>query len=327
MRKTICLLSAVLILASLASCALPGRAQPAAEEATGATTVEATSEQTIPRSETTTEAFLTEATRSETETTEPAATTEAQTVPTTAKKKAPATTTKKATTTVPTTKSAQQLIRDAFNRAELHPLYTGTPEMDNRVQRILAAVTTPDMPTYDKVKAVYDYIILNLEYGGCDIEVPDGVNLYINPLDARMVVFANGALAGGYGVCDDYAAAFLILTRAIGLDCWYTGGYTTNTRGIRNGHVWNTITVEGTDYLFDTQVEDKKSANGIQYMFFCKPYNDGIVQRVYSGYDLEKSKASFGYFEKAVYVPEANDAETYAPVTEPVRERETLMTF
>jgi transglutaminase/protease-like cytokinesis protein 3 len=99
-------------------------------------------------------------------------------------------------------------------------------------------------------------------------------------------------------VCDDYSALFLVMTRAIGLDCYYTHGYTTNTKGETKDHVWDTITVGGVDYIFDPQVEDKQSANGIKYTFFCKTYGSSIA-KIYSGYDLAADKAAYNAFRRS----------------------------
>ena len=51
------------------------------------------------------------------------------------------------------------------------------------------------------------------------------------------------------------------------------------------------------DYIFDPQVEDKQSANGIKYTFFCQPY-DSSIAKIYSGYDLAADKAAYNAFRK-----------------------------
>ena len=253
-----------------------------------------------------------ETTQTTTTTTQP--TTEAVTETTTAvatTKPSTTTATKQSTTAQPTdtttakasTKAAQTVraagsAREAFNQAALHPMKTNNAELDERVQTILSSITTPSMPTYDKVKAIYDYILSHVEYGRNSLNQSDELNAYATPHDAVIVLSALDTLNEGVGVCDDYAALFLVMTRAVGLDCRFTTGSTTNTKGEKKDHAWNTIMVGGTAYLFDAQVEDKQSANGVKYTFFCKTYDDSIVKTVYSDYDHAADKAAFGSFKR-----------------------------
>ncbi len=252
----------------------------------------------------TTTAALTETT-TEAQTTA-AATTQPSTTTTTTRESTTTTTAKPAAaTTKPASNKAAQTVRaaagsaqEAINRATLHPMTTGNDELDDRVRTILASITTPSMSTYDKVRAIYNYIIDHVEYGRNSLNQSDELRAYETPQDAIIVLCALDTLKEGVGVCDDYAALFLVMTRAVGLDCWYSKGSTTNTKGETKAHVWNTITVGGQEYLFDAQVEDKQSANGVKYTFFGKTYDDAIVQKVYSGHDLAADKASFGYFKR-----------------------------
>lgn len=207
------------------------------------------------------------------------------------------------TTAASTTRTAAQTAvsgsaKDRFNRAQLHPMKTGNTDLDTRVEQILASVTTGGMTTYEKVKAIYDYILSHVEYGRNSLNQSDELNAYVTRQDAILVLSALDTLKEGVGVCDDYAALFMVMTRAVGLDCWYTTGYTTNTKGETKAHSWNTITVDGVEYLSDAQVEDKQSANGVRYTFFCQTYDADIVRRVYSGYDHAASKAAFGNFKR-----------------------------
>ena len=186
-----------------------------------------------------------------------------------------------------------------MNRASLHPQKTNDKELDDAVQKVFDRIFTPGMNTYDKVLACYNYIIHNAEYGRPKMVVTkEDLNAYQKEQDAWIVLFSKRILTNGQGVCDDYSALFLVMTRAIGLDCYYARGYTTNTKGETKDHVWDTITVGGVDYIFDPQVEDKQSANGIKYTFFCKTY-DSSIAKIYSGYDLAADKAAYNAFRRS----------------------------
>ena len=224
--------------------------------------------------------------------------------PTTAAPKTTAPTTAAPTTAAPTTaatttaKPAPATAQTILNSAPLNPQKTNDAELDDAVQRVFERIFTPGMTTYDKVVACYNYIINNTEYGGSYMTVTqDDLTAYQQEQDMWIVLFSKRLLENGKGVCDDYSALFLVMTRAIGLDCYYTHGCTTNTKGETKGHVWDTITVGGVDYIFDPQVEDKQSANGIKYTFFCQPY-DSSIAKIYSGYDLAADKAAYNAFRQ-----------------------------
>ncbi|MCR4615898.1 MAG: transglutaminase-like domain-containing protein [Clostridiales bacterium] len=259
------------------------RPQTTAEDVTSATT--------LPVPETTVTTTAAEVTSTTTPTI--AETTVTTTAATTA---AATTTTTAVTTTAVTTVVALSSPRDILNSASLHPQKTNDDVLDEEIQEIFDNIFRPGMSTYEKVTACYDYVINHSVYGRKNWSVSArDVPSYEKDQDSKIVVNARNILKTGTGVCDDYSAVFLVMTRAIGLDCYYTHGCTTNTKGETNSHIWNTITVNGVDYIFDTQVEDKKSSDGIKYQFFCKSYDSSIAQ-IYSKYDLSADKAAYNAF-------------------------------
>ena len=77
------------------------------------------------------------------------------------------------------------------------------------------------------------------------------------------------------GVCDDYTAAFVFMTRAIGLESYYQSGQTHKASGGYTGHAWCVMLIDGTQYVFDPQVEDNIAGGGkISYQRFCKTYDE-----------------------------------------------------
>ena len=55
-------------------------------------------------------------------------------------------------------------IESILNSAKLNPTKTGYPTLDNYATSVLKSVTNDSMSTYEKVKAVYDWIINNMSY-------------------------------------------------------------------------------------------------------------------------------------------------------------------
>ena len=245
----------------------------------------------------------TEATTTETEATTTVETTAETTVPTetptTAKPAATAAT--PATTKAPTptnppappANSAQSIL----NSASLNPTKTHNSELDATVQQVLNSCTTSGMSTYDKVKACYDYLVRNVEYAifFSSYLTPDDGYVYKGIFDPLVAYNALYTLSHKTGVCDSYSAAFVALTRAIGLESYVVGGRTSKSGGGWTGHAWVNIRINGVMYVFDPQVEQNIAKNGpISYYRFCK--TDEQVPNNYQYDDRDGYIAAFGGF-------------------------------
>lgn len=164
-----------------------------------------------------------------------------------------------------------------LNSAPLNPVRTGIEEIDSLVDSIFDRIFTPGMTTCDKTRAIYDYLIDNVSYGRGTYYWTD----YLYLLDGRsyasqdreVMLRAYDVLVSNTGVCHDYSAAFMVMTRAIGLDCYYVQGKTNNVSGGYSGHVWNNMLINGVLYTFDVQVEDNitdRNGGVNTYTRFCK---------------------------------------------------------
>lgn len=184
-----------------------------------------------------------------------------------------------------------------LNSAALIPMKTNNDTVDAQVAEILKKVTTDKMSTYQKVKAVYDYIISTSTYG-----TPKGVygfENYDSKLDNTIVLESRFLLDEGVGVCNNYAALFTVLTRRIGLESYYVTGQVASRNGGMTGHAWSIIKLSGEYYIFDTQIEHSNSSGGkIGYNWFCK--KDTLMSGTYSYIpNRDDSVSSFGGFKLA----------------------------
>lgn len=198
---------------------------------------------------------------------------------------------------------ASSSVASIINSASLNPMKTNNAKLDKLVQRVLASCTTSNMSTYEKVKAVYDYIIKHTTYKQNITSIESvhafvGNSPYITYNDSYVAYDAYVLLSTGYGVCDNYAAAFTVLTRAIGLESYRVGGQVESYSGGYTGHAWNNVKINGKMYLFDAQIEDNDfDRNGsIRYIYFCRTDNElaGVYQ-----YDSYNTPESFGNFALA----------------------------
>ena len=194
--------------------------------------------------------------------------------------------------TVPSGGGAEAVL----NAATLRPRTTGADALDKAVDDILTGILTDGMTTYEKVRACYDYLIGHVTDGSGTLRI-SGRGPYQNSGDYTLVLRAQDVLEKGVGTSEDYAAAFLVLTRRIGLSCYVVDGEASRSGGGWTGHSWNIITVGGTDYVFDVHADDAASsgANTAHYRF-CRTFDQ--VSQSYRDYDAESAKSGFGNFTK-----------------------------
>lgn len=171
----------------------------------------------------------------------------------------------------------------ALNSAQLTPTLTGFEPCDRQVMYTLSQITTPEMSTYAKVQACYDWLIVNCRYGYLDeFTAP-------NFPEEEGATRAMDMLVYKIGACDDYSCAFAAMMRALGLNCYTVYGQTSRADGGYTGHIWCVIKINGVDYVFDPQVEDNIARGGdVYYYRFCKTYDE-----VYENYIPQRIEGNY----------------------------------
>lgn len=209
------------------------------------------------------------------------------------------------TVNVTSTKTTDSLEKQ-INSQPLYKEKTGLVALDKLVKKISKKIFKKGYSTYDKVKAIYDYEIKNFTYGHAFLSTKQSKAAYSNKknrvyssyFDSSIVDMAYASLVTNTGVCDNYAAVFVVMTRAIGLDTYTVGGLTTKAGGGWTGHAWNNMLVNGKYIVFDAQVEDNISNGGkIYYYRFAKKENEVKNNYKYSNRDAEVK--AFNHFKSA----------------------------
>ena len=123
-------------------------------------------------------------------------------------------------------------------------LYTsGDPELDALVLSVLDGILTEDMSQYEKLRAVYDYCVTELRYGGAPV--------YERETDDWWQEAARKMLSSGRGNCFNFSSAFCALSRPLGYNTKVSAGSTFG-QGI---HSWAYIMMDGEEHIFDPQSE------------------------------------------------------------------------
>lgn len=147
-------------------------------------------------------------------------------------------------------------LRQALDMIPLYPdATTGSPEMDEKLNQIFAQIITPEMDTHDKLKACYDYLIINTfdpryEEGQIFYENIPVTDIYSTNSEAALLFYT------GSGVCDNFAAAFAVMAWKIGVPMYIVNGDTSSSRGGYTPHAWCQLDgADGTVYIFDPHID------------------------------------------------------------------------
>ena len=175
-------------------------------------------------------------------------------------------------------------IESELNSVELKPMKTNFAPVDELVDEIFAQILTDDMTPGQKLKACYDYLATQCTYGydGYKAIYADG---YMSEQDREIVEFSYCILRDRIGTCENFGAAFTVMTRRIGFETNFVYGDVAMSAGGYDGHYWSDVNVNGKHYVFDPQVENNNGASSgiVNYYFYgLRPeYNYGMYRYNY----------------------------------------------
>lgn len=147
----------------------------------------------------------------------------------------------------------------------------GPSYIEQVAKEIANGIVEPGMSEYEKAKAAFDYMIINTY-----LVDPVGLDLWRIRGDGREAPSfvenrSLSVLLYGAGMCEDYAAAFTMLLRSMGIEAEYVPGLTYSTEGALVDHAWTVAKIDGVWYHLDCQLEDNISRHGaIRYRYFMK---------------------------------------------------------
>lgn len=130
-------------------------------------------------------------------------------------------------------------------------------------ETVITAITNDGMSEFDKVKAIHDYIVVNVDY-------PAHIDM-----NNRSLFTAEGALVNKLAVCQGYAEAFSLLCHKAGIQTEMVYGIADNGQS-RESHAWNIVRVDGVWYQIDTTWDDPITQNtaggaNLRYSYFLIP--------------------------------------------------------
>lgn len=118
---------------------------------------------------------------------------------------------------------------------------------NNEAQKIVSSIIDPNMSEYERVKAIHDWIVINVQY--------DYAGLQNNSI-SRSAYNADGALLYKLAVCEGYAEAFHLLCAKAGVQSYMMYGEAGNSVDGWDSHAWNVVRIDGQWYQIDCTWDD-----------------------------------------------------------------------
>jgi len=174
---------------------------------------------------------------------------------------------------LPTFAANTTTLEELVNSQHLTPIKSGSSELDNEVDKVLASIINENMTQYEKLLAIYNYCVLGFTYDNnntkISLDAVDAVAIEGKPIFDPITNYeALTVLKNKIGVCDHYSAAFTALANAVGFETYALRG---GLGGRTTGHSWSVIKMGKTYYIFDPQAEQYNMRNNkVRYINFGK---------------------------------------------------------
>ena len=141
---------------------------------------------------------------------------------------------------------------------------SGYPALDKLIAKIIKNNTTDDMTQKERFEALYKYVMKNFKYRLVPYVATNAVNWEPQ--------YAYNALSQNQGNCYSYAASVTMLARACGYKAvGVSGAFTSSYHSSWVMHGWCQVTVDGTVYVCDAELQSVYAKNRNYYwwdMFF-----------------------------------------------------------
>lgn len=147
-------------------------------------------------------------------------------------------------------RSVQVTVQMAYRETLQQTAYVNT-----QVKTILQQIITPGMTSHQKVKAIHDWVVLNLEYD-----------------HSHRKYTAYEALQTGSAVCQGYTLLTYKLLWGAGIPNRIVEGTARSGDGVVQSHAWNLVQLNGTWYHLDTTWDDPDPSpeTGISTVYYMR---------------------------------------------------------
>lgn len=196
-----------------------------------------------------------------------------------------------------------QIIRTIYELDELpygvKPIFSGdsmAKQSYEKAKQVLRQYVSDDMTDAEKVKVVYDYLALKVQYDSDILQ-----SSYINSVGSYRCFTSYGALVDGLAVCDGIASAGKIMCSIEGIECIEVVGQSNGS-----GHAWNKVNLGGIWYGFDATWAYQDGFVTHEFLFvneFELISTDHIEKGFLSfgGYTEQVADCGYNYYTRVIF--------------------------
>jgi hypothetical protein len=130
-----------------------------------------------------------------------------------------------------------------------------------KADEVLSDLDLANKSEYEKVQAIYSYIIRNVEYDYKNLDNPD----------YSLKQSAYAALVNKTAVCQGYSSLFYYMALSAGLDSRIVVGKSVNAKGGIEAHAWNVVKIGSSYYYVDSTWDAGRL--GYEYIYFLQGKN------------------------------------------------------
>ncbi len=145
----------------------------------------------------------------------------------------------------------------------------------NKAKAVLREICNDQMSDFDKLRAIYEWLVLNVEYDYAAVELAS-IESDVSILRRYDSWYAEGVFNNGKAVCEGYAKAFIIMSGLENIPSVIVTG---------DGHAWNRVMLDNKWYGIDATHGSPtiNFGSGIKYEFltytsflFSDSYKSGV---------------------------------------------------
>ena len=176
----------------------------------------------------------------------------------------------------------------------------------NKAKTALRRIITDDMTDETKLRAIYEWLIFNVDYDNKALVYAESVGNSSADLRKYKSWALEGVFDDGVAVCEGYAKSFITMAKIEGIPAIYVTG---------NGHAWNRVMVNGKWYGFDATHGNPKISDteeGFTYTSFL--FTDANkTGKGYSSEDFKEFAAvtEYNYYETVSFGDEGQEFDLY----------------
>lgn len=202
--------------------------------------------------------------------------------------------------TIPVSTS-DQMVHALMNGYNVLPVANSKAEdVYNKAKTVLIEICNDEMNDFDKLRAIYEWLILNVEYDNKALALADSGKSVIELMEYD-AWYAEGVFNNGVAVCEGYAKAFLILAKLENIPTIIVSG---------NSHAWNKVLYNGNWYGVDAthgnpsikNTSSSKTYEAFTYSEFM--FTDSYKSSLHytsTKYTNFKAETVFNVYDRLVY--------------------------